>query len=239
MQDGLLERIRSRGYWRINFQPNSLNSEKLSLAQCRSAVEGSSVNLRGWDYPHVPQQNNDRGGVLPSGDFQEGWINWWNHIEFWRMYRSRQFLHYLALREDWFEESDWAKNLAKEILPGQRLGTGGAVNQITEIFEFLSRLGRAGLYVDGVQVSISLENTENRELWVDSSKRMPFSFPRKTGAKKIEIRRKVNPDDFIAKTTEIALSAVSELFDQFGWEHVPVESIRKDQQDLLSGSKYG
>lgn len=237
MQDGLIERIKSRGYWRINFQPKKLIPEKLPLAQCKNFVEQNSVRLRGWDYPHIPVRSDDHGGQLPSGEFYEAWTNWWNHIEFWRMYRSRQYLHYLALREDWFEESDWARGLAEQVKPGQRLGTGGTIYQITEIFEFVSRLGRNDCYPDGVFVNISLENTKGRELWIDDPNRMSFSFPRQTGAERIEIRRELSTSDYVLNTSEMAISVIVELFDQFGWENVSTENIRRDQQTFLAGSK--
>src|SRR5690349_9989963 len=102
MKAGLLDKIRSRGHWRINFQPRLLLEQKSSLGECSAAVEKNAPRLRGWQYPYVPVKNDDDQGSLPSGEFFEAWIDWSNHIEYWRAYRSHQFLHYLALREDWY-----------------------------------------------------------------------------------------------------------------------------------------
>jgi hypothetical protein len=235
MKAGQLDRIRSRGYWRINFQPLLLLEEKLSLGECRDAVERNAVKVRGWQYPYVPVKNDDQQGSLPSGEFLEAWIDWWNHIEYWRLYRSHQFLHYLALREDWFAESDWEKDKAKVITPGQALGTARTIWQITEIFEFLSRLGRGGFYPSGAIISLSLENTEGRQLWVDDPQRMPFLDEKKTGAARIEIKREMSSTDFSTEGAEIARSVLTELFDHFGWRNPSVENIRAQQEQLLTG----
>jgi hypothetical protein len=233
--DGLLDRIRSRGYWRINLQPKSLLAEKLSLAKCRQLVESSVVRLRGWDYPHISTRNDDESGSQPAGEFYESWINWWNHIEFWRMYRSHQFLHYLALREDWFEESDWSNELAQKFKPGQVLGTGGTIFQITEIFEFAARLGRAEAYPTGVIIDVTLENTANRTLWVDDPNRMPFLHPKMTGAEKLSASSDLSPDEFLNGGSEKALKMIFEIFDNFGWENISQQNIRQQQERFLQG----
>jgi hypothetical protein len=191
--------------------------------------------LRGWQYPYCPVKNDGQQGALPSGEFFEAWIDWWNHIEYWRSYRSHQFLHYLALREDWFEESDWEKERAKVIAPGQALGTARTIWQITEIFEFLSRLGRSDFYPSGAIVSLSLENTEGRQLWVDDPQRMPFLDAKTTGAGRIEIKREISAEEFSTEGAEIARSVLIELFDHFGWQGASVQNIRAQQEQLLSG----
>jgi len=198
-------------------------------------VESNAVRLRGWDYPYIAQRNDDKSGGQPAGEFYENWINWWNHIEFWRMYRSHQFLHYLALREDWFEESDWSKELAMQFQPGQVLGTGGTISTITEIFEFAARLGRAGVYPTGVIVDVTLENTANRSLWVDDPRRMPFFHPRATGAQKIATVSNLSPDDFLNENSEKALAMIVDIFDNFGWENISLQIIREQQERFLQG----
>jgi hypothetical protein len=235
MKAGLLDKIRSRGYWRINFQPRLLLTEKSSLGECFAAVEQNAPKLRGWQYPYVPVKNDDHQGSLPSGEYFEAWIDWWNHIEFWRAYRSHQFLHYLALREDWFAESDWDKDKARTIAPGLALGTSRAVWQITEVFEFLARMGRYGFYPSGAIVSICLKNTQGRNLWVDDPQRMPFLDQKKTGAEQIEIQREIPALKITNDAIENAQSVLFELFNNFGWHNPSTQNIRSQQDQLLAG----
>jgi hypothetical protein len=53
-----------------------------------------------------------------------------------RMMQRRQQFGHLALREDWYEASQWTGRLAEQIKPGTVLGvTGSTVYQVAEIFE--------------------------------------------------------------------------------------------------------
>lgn len=236
MNEALLERIRTRGHWRINFRPRAYVPQILSLPRCKELVESNKVQLRGWDYPHI-QRNEEHGGQRPAGEYYESWTEWQNHLEFWRMYRSAQFLHYLALREDWLEESNWPTDLARSIKPLGALGIVGSIYQITEIFEFIFRLARTGLYSTGVEVSIVLHNTENRALWVDDARRMPFFEARLTGAPSIKIVRELTGEELLFGDAKLSISATLELFENFAWQPSP-ELVAEERGRFLTGQTY-
>lgn len=99
MASHLLPLFEGRAFWRINFQPTLLPRDELSMLRCSEVVEKGRVQFRGWDYPHF-QRNESHGHALPSGQYFESSTHWGRHLEFWRMYRSSQFLHYVALWED-------------------------------------------------------------------------------------------------------------------------------------------
>jgi hypothetical protein len=103
----IVEKIRSRGHWRINFRPLEARKIALSLQECRDVVRANAVSLRGWDYPHI--SNNQDALHVRKNSF-EGIVDWHDHIEFWRMYQSSQFVHYVALDDDWTEVSHWRQN---------------------------------------------------------------------------------------------------------------------------------
>lgn len=233
MKKELIDTIKSKGYWRINFQP-LVDKQKLdSLGKCKEIVEKNTVELRGWDYPHFPRRTGDDTSLEPGNNFYQGWIDWGNHKEFWRMYQSAQFLHYLALREDWLEDS-WNRELAQKIKPNTSLGVVNTTYQLTEIFEFLSRLMNAGLYDEGVNVSITLSNTQDRELWIEDRSRVGFLSPPKTGADKIEFPKQYTKEQVITKPKELALEVILYVFGHFGWHNPPIETIKKDQENLLA-----
>ena len=145
MTDGLIDKIKSRGYWRINYLPLE-EVPALSVSACRAVVSKNTVELRGWDFPHIPM-NDATGGITPMDGFCEAWDEWGFHKEMWRMYSTGQFLCYMALREDWFDDDDRRRFLSGEIPPMSVLCiNGSAIYQITEFFEFLSRLVKDGLY---------------------------------------------------------------------------------------------
>jgi hypothetical protein len=236
MKQNLIERIIGRGYWRVNFQP-LVAKEKLKLEDCSEIVRKNSVELRGWSFPHFPQRMDETSGLDPCEDYYQGWIDWWAHKEFWRMYKSAQLLDYVALCEDWYEEDGWlGGKLAEKIKPMTTLNIIGAVEyQLAEFFEFLSRLAAEGIYDEGVSVSISLHNIKDRVLRIDHERRVPFHFPRTTGAENFKYSKILDKEEIIGNAKEHALSVSLSLFDIFGWHGPPVETIKADLEGLLSG----
>lgn len=239
MKDDLLEKIKSRGFWRISFQPIVAIQKFSSLSECKEIVEKNAVKQRGWDYPAIPRGSRDYMGIEPAENYYCGWTDWMNYKEFWRMYQSGQFLHYLALGEDWFGEDEWHKELAQKIKPMSSLNIiGSVVYQITEIFEFLSRLTNSGMYDEGVYVSISLNNTKNRELWISDPMRASFLRPYKTVAAKIEFTKKYSREQINESPKNNALEAMRYFFERFGWENLPIETLKKDQDNFLAGKFF-
>lgn len=234
MKDGLIEKIKSRGYWRVNFQPITAAVRLDSMQKCKEIVEKNAVNLRGWDFPHIPSRDDETTGSSTSGNYYEGWTDWSNYKEFWQMYKSGQFLSYLALREDWFEESLTASSWAERIKPMTSLSIlNSVIYEITEVFEFLSRLTSSGLYEEGVLVNMSLNNIENRELWIEDQARISFSYPRKTKAKELVFNKEYSKEDVINDSKKLANSMILEIFDAFGW-NPSSEQISTDQEKILS-----
>src|SRR3989338_6354438 len=236
MKEGHIEKIKSRGYWRVNFQPLVDVQKFGSLSSAKESVTRNSVRLRGWDYPHISIQNNDSSGFEPCEKYYQMWIDWTKYKELLRVYKSGQVLIYRGLREDWVKEDIGifgASNL--QIEPGTKLGViGTVIYEVTEMFEFLSRLCRDGLYDEGVKVSVTLFGLEGRELWIEDNMRAPFIFPKKTGAKKVQYERTLSKEEAISDSKKLATGLIKEIFDVFEW--VPTdEQIIKDQDNLLSG----
>ncbi len=221
MKDGLIEHIQGLGFWRVNIRPLRAPNSLLTLAQCRELVTKSSVSLRGWDYPHVSRRDDNQGGIENVGEFVQGWCDWYHHIEFWRMYKSTQFLHYKALREDLTDDIPEKPN-------GPFIGVGTSIYTMTELVEFAFRLFRAGLYKEGAQIHVTIGNTQGRQLWIDDPMRMGFSYPRKTAADKIEVQRDLSAADFETEPMDISSEMIVELFDHFGWT-VDRSRIQTDQ----------
>ncbi len=230
MPEGFVDRIKAAGYTRVVIRPIDA-PEALTIAQAREAVEKASVSLRGWDYPHLARRNDEHGGSETFAEFAQDWCDWHHHREFWRMYKSGQFLHYKALREDLSKD----ENVPKD---GPVLAIGSLVYTVTEVTEFAHRLFRHGLYKRGADIELTIGQTRGRQLWVDDPMRMPFSMPRITSSEAITVKRSLSPTDLEAgDPKDPALSMLMEIFDAFGWKASP-EQLRK-QQDQLYGLGFG
>lgn len=230
----IIKKIKSRGYWRINFRP-LIHEEKLSqLSKCKDIVEKNVIQLRGWDYPHFPRRKDVDTSLDPGSNYYEGWVDWRFHKEFWRMYQSGQFINYRGLWEDWHDEEHSFLSSEPKILKMVNLGVSHTIFQITEIYEFLLGLVKESVYREGLKLSIILCNTENRKLWLEESLslRIPFMEEKNTIAQSIEFKKEYSEMEVIENSSELAIVAILHFFARFDW--MPSEDlIRKDQQDFL------
>jgi hypothetical protein len=221
VKEGLAETIRAAGHWRINIRPLQPIEPTLTMNECHERVAKANVSLRGWDYPHI-QRNPEHGGAANAGDYAENWCEWGHHVEFWRMYRSAQFLHYRTL---WEDLSDEGQNRPD----GRALSVLGAIYTVTEVAEFLSRLHNGGLYETGAWLSVTLGNAADRKLWISESNRMPFYDDKSTAAAQIVVERTLTSADLQGQAGAISLSILAELFDHFGWN--PDTSLIQGDQE--------
>jgi hypothetical protein len=230
----LLKTIKSRGYWRINFRP--FVDQNLDLPRCKNLIEKSSVNFRGWDYPHVPRSRRENTDLVPGNNYYEGWIDSGAEKEIWRLYQSGQFIHFKAMEEDWLKEDSLSDEEMKKIGVGTIIDILWIVHRITEVFEFAARLARSGLYRDGVEINILLDNVPGRKLEIitDKRKRASLFVEYKTGAKNIEFLRSYNWQELTEETREKALEVIIYIFHRFGWENPPNEVIKNDQERLIT-----
>lgn len=224
MPDGFIDQIKATGYTRVVIRPTD-KPETLTVVQARDIVDKSSVSLRGWDYPHIPHRDDEHGGNDTAADFAQGWCDWYCHREFWRMYKSGQFLHYKALREDLSKEG----NIPQD---GPVLATGSLIYSATEVVEFTYRLFRNNIYQGGASIDLTIGKTRGRQLWIDNPNRMPFSVPRKTASEAVAVGVMLTPSDFMAvDPKDPAMEMLLKVFDAFGWSASP-EQIRKSQDEL-------
>lgn len=224
----LLNTIKSRGYWRINFKP--LADQGLELPRCREIVENSSVKLRGWYYPHVPH-----GGLVTGNNYKEGGIDWNAEKEVWRMYQSGQFIHYKSMEEDWLAEDSWFSERLREIKPRMVFDVLWAVYRITEIYEFAARLARAGLYKEGVEIDIQLGNVGGRKLEIITDvMRAPLFGEYKAGEDIKFVKAYTWQQLAEQDIKEQALGAIVYIFQRFGWDNPPIQVIQNDQEKLLT-----
>lgn len=211
MNQALIDKIKTRGYWRINFRPLAPAKPALTLNDCLRAVERNQVSLRGWNYPHVPSRTDDIGRLANA---VEAWTDWSTHNEYWRMYSSTQFIHYRSIAEDWRGSSPFEQS--GDAPEQQVLGVVYHTWTLAEVFEFLARLTKDGLYQEGVEVSISLMNTAGRVLRIDDPDR-EFTYERITNAESLLYESELTVRQIAAPKAR-AGDAVLFFWDKFGFE---------------------
>jgi hypothetical protein len=232
MTPAIVDKIRSRGHWRINFRPLSPPKKELTLPECRDLVDKNSVSLRGWNYPHV---SNKPDGLRARTNSFEGCVDWHEHIEYWRMYQSTQFVHYVALDDDWTDVSHWRRGALEA---GRFLeAIGGLFYEVGEIFAFLARLARSGLYATGAAVSIDLVGMEGRRLYLDrSSGRGGLRDEYVSAEPRIKFSAQLTPRE-LANTSDAAVKAATFIVQRFQWLDPADAVLQECVVDFMLGQK--
>lgn len=232
----ILEKIKSKGYWQINIRPLVYEKQLIeSRTNVKEILKGSIVELRGWDYPHFRDSD---GEPYPIENGVEKSIDWLNHIELWRMTQSGNFLHFLALREDWTNVTEYHNIWSRgdELKNKSLLGILSTLYTFVEIYEFTKRLAKHSIFDAKVHVDIKLYGIFERLLFVDDSRRLPFSFPRTA---KISGPWSWEKDhdilEILNDTPGLSLKAYLDLVELFGWENPPVDALKNDIQKFLEG----
>ena len=200
----LLAAIRSVGYWRVRLVPESAEQRFELPSDCGDAVARSAVHLRGWDYPHVAIKNDEFHYQAPVRDGWEGMVAWERHRELWRLMRSGQFIHYMALWED----------IAPEFKEERVLSVESAVFTLIEILEFSRRLTGTAEYGTSVALEIELADVKARGLrMVDPVRMLGGDYT--TAESSIELHRALPLPLTHARARSTARELAIELFDMF------------------------
>jgi hypothetical protein len=225
----LLENIRSRGHWRVVIRPGTFDEKRISnISNLYHILEKTSVQLRGWDFPHLDTRTERHTDVDWIG--QE--INWENHLELWRFYQSGQFVHFSGMDEDWRDQSGiWPPYEGWK--PGALLYVEDILFQFTEIFEFAARLAMTEAGDDQMHLGIDLRVLKGRGLKFEV-RRAGSLYRRILKADIEEMPYKVDLPriQLVTEPSELALKPAVELFRRFGWDP-SLDVIRDMQSELL------
>jgi len=232
-----LNKIKTRGYWQINFYPSQIQENLVdSVANVKELMQTSSVQFRGWDYPHFPAHSKDNQGIyVGENDCIEAWIDWEIFKEVWRAYTNGQFTHIFSMREDWWEEHTWLNDddPLKKIKPGETLEIISAVYTLTEVYAFLSNFVQ-NLKIDQITVEISLVGTKKRELHISDFRRAPLFEEYVCQLDKVNLPKKLyKKDDLVTNYLDLAFDQIIFLFQRFNWDNPNIPVIKEDQKKLI------
>ncbi len=235
--ESTLQKIKTRGYWQVNIRPAQIQENVVeSVAKVKEIVQASSVQFRGWDYPHFPTQTKDNQDVyVGENDSVEGWIDWENFKEVWRFHTNGQFIHLFGMREDWWEEHSWLNpdDPLRKIKPGTILEVISTVYSLTEMYAFFSNLVQ-NLAVEEVTVEISLIGTKDRKLHISDFRRAPLFMDYSCRLEKVNLPKKTyKRADLVANYADLAFDQLIYLFNRFNWDNPNAAVIKEDQKKLI------
>jgi hypothetical protein len=167
-------RIKERGYWQTSLRPKIYKQNRLRLlpdaAAAVAAVQGLSVQLRGWDFPHIDPNSPPQIEADSVGQETE----WEHFVELWRIFASGQFFHLAGMRHDW--GADRVVGLSAKVpATAPILGVRDAVWRFTEVAAFAGAYARDLLRGEGLSVEVTAGGLRGRRLVVDSNEAIGFS----------------------------------------------------------------
>jgi hypothetical protein len=225
----LLAEIKSRGHWHVVIRPVEFLAELLERLEIGDIVDGCAVNLRGWDYPHVGHEEPRHIDV----DWVGQATRWEHHREFWRMYRSGQFVSVSGIPYDWRDQSGWWPADDKWAA-NKLLGVKEVIARLTEVTESASRLCQTKAGSKTMKIKVSLGRMQGRALFVDSSRRSGLSMNYRAAVETIPVERVVSCVELVQNGRGLATALAEEVFSFFGWK--PAPNIAADvQNEFLKG----
>lgn len=237
------DKIKQRGYWKIEFYPAIFQEEAInSLLDCKTAISESAVQLRGWDYPHVPTQNDDKQEIYSKdSNHYESWIDWSIYKEVWRFYKSGKFIHLRGLFEHWYDSYEvvLAPNPLAKLAPNTVVDIVNVVYTLTEAFIFLYNLANHMQAISDFELRISMCDVENNKLVVLDPSRMPLHWQPVTHTKDISAAKyTLHKADVIDKEQmlKLARNASQAVFENFEWQ--ASDSLLEELQKKLLSRRF-
>ena len=227
-------------HWRVNIRPGEYQKDLIpSLAACYETIEKTKLSLRGWDYPHLSNRSTERA---TGANWVSSWSAFWGHFEYWRLYQSGQFIHVFAVRE--VTEVEWRKKLESDMrnhlsfmkdidwntVPGF-ISIVNFLYNVTEVFEFATRLCQVGLYKGVVTIGIGIKGIKGFVLSMDTNRVWHSYYA--AGEDNIANSWSIKGEDLIAESSDYALSAVHWFFERFNWLSFKKELLKQDQENFL------
>ena len=212
----ILEKIRSRGHWRVCIRPVEFDEKHVeNISNLLPIVTAASVQLRGWDFPHIDQRNPPELG----SDWVQQHIDWHRHIEFWRIYQSGQFIYYGAYRIDWSKDATgWDQQPLFPPPEGLLMSVEDIVCCIAEFFEFAVALSLSEAGSPKLELSVTALHLDGRELRSSSPEQLwIWDGPRAT-LPKFELKEVFDRQDLVSNTRSLGLQWAKELFRRFSWD---------------------
>lgn len=194
-------------------------------------MSGATVSLRGWPYPYYPAEK-----IAYNGKWLEGQISWSYHKEYWRLYESGQWLHYLSLVGAWITREERFKNLTPP--PPQHPGylhvRGDVLFTLTEVLRFAVGLAQGGILDPAAFISIRLKNTYDYMLFESFSRFFPREYVNPSD-RPIEQEWSLPVGELSALADQMALDMAIKIYSVFNWSpaEAAIRTLVEDQKKLV------
>jgi hypothetical protein len=232
-------RILQKPYWQIIIRPESYQSQLIpSITSCSQLIERTRVRLGGWSYPcQIFHPSLSARG----SSWIAGWIDDDSMTcpEYWRMYQSGQFVHFLNF---WSQSGDELKKInyylqqfssygVQKNVPGY-VSIPDIIFNMTGMYEFAARLCESNVYRGMVTFHIKLVDIRDFVLAQPKSW-FGFNGVHQATENLLEHSTSVSSADLVANSHGLAINSVVWFAERFGWDDPPASAFSQSQQSLF------
>lgn len=227
----LLEKMRSRGYWKVIIRPTDLMENRIeNPADLYRILDKSAAHTRHWrfGFPHIQSESK----TCREKDWIGQEFEWGRYLELWRFYRSGQLVVFRGLYGDWADHAP-AIPVPVELDLRAYLEAEDALLQLTEVFQLAASLTFTAAATDCVHLTASLHNIEGRRLilYRGAAPPRPVATAAPSAVDEFVYRREFPKITLGIQAQELALQAADELFRCFDW-HPPASLLRDLQANF-------
>lgn len=231
-EQAIRERLKGEPRYAMRFVP-SITDLDLPTKRLHELVTDNAVQLRGWDLPHAHGMENAQSYVFNA-------VDWGMHLEFWRLYKSGQFVmssSFWDIRDE--IQAQLRRQFDAFVLTASaeqkqqiRLVVSfvGIIYSVTEYYLFAARLAKALDIVD-FTFDLSLHNIENIAI-VPGETSVPWhAFYR---AAINDIRLTTKSHEIITDPLAASVKSLREIFQCFQWDNSE-PAIKHWQERFMAG----
>ena len=232
MTNAIIEKLKQRGYWRVEIRPARFKERNGSSTQIlQRSLEKARVELRGWDFPHIGTSWD-----LPQS---QSWVgvetDWGVHVEIWRAFLSGQFVYRGGVWTDWLDQDQFAT--ARTVLNVEKkMPIVATLWSITEFWEFAARYSQTEAGDEAMSIDISFDGLENRVLFGDHERRRWFQQYGPARLNRFTYKRVLSRADLISNAAKLAQTCAAQLFELFGLV-MGNELLESLQQELFQSRR--
>lgn len=221
---GILAAVWEKAHYAIAMRPRT--PKNLPLGELEDVVRDCRVWRRKFPYPYVPSGRMERHEDCIGASHVGGL-----HADEWRLYRSGQFSERLGLYEARWPPNQPPSAGCDAPLRERFLEPALTLYQISEVFQFASRLARS--IPDIWRIEIKLCDMQDRMLDIRVPERFGLYADYKCGVPEISLSAELDSWSLQARYADLAIEKALEVMDCFGWSEKSMESSFRREQERL------
>jgi hypothetical protein len=193
----------------------------------------ATVSLRGWPYPYYRPKPEE---LIYNGKWLEGWVDWEQYREYWRLYESGQWIHYANVHTAGIPREEIFRG--RSPLPPQHAGylpiRGEILFTLTEILHFAIGLGHGGVLDPKAFLSIELHNTKDYMLFESFERFFTNQYVNKSDMP-ITCELRLPTSELSATVDKIAMDMAIKVYSVFDWipAKAAIRTLVEDQKKLI------